>query len=81
MPRRPEMPSLSADERRREVAAILARGVFRLRQINQTGGFTHAPKSLPDRQNGLELSGETRLSMPWCGIPMYIGIPPVIGVA
>jgi len=63
MPRRPEMPSLSADERRREVAAILARGVFRLRQINQTGGFTHAPKSLPDRQNGLELSGETRLSV------------------
>lgn len=54
---------LSPAERRREVAAILARGVLRLRRIARLGGIMHAPESLPKRENGLELSGEMRLSL------------------
>ncbi len=50
-------------ERRREVAAILARGVLRLRRIARFGGIMHAEESLPERENGLELSGEMRLSL------------------
>lgn len=56
-------PTLSPVERRRQVAAILAKGVIRLRRMNQRGGFTHAPESSPDAQNGLEFPGETRLSV------------------
>ena len=64
MPRRAEAPSMSADERRRQVAAILARGVLRLRHIARIGGNTHAPESQNSPENGLELPGETRLSVP-----------------
>ena len=55
---------LSADERRREVVAVLARGVLRLRRIARTGGNMHAPKSRSLPENDLELPGETRLSVP-----------------
>ena len=63
MPQRTEPQLKSSVERRREVAAILARGVLRLRRINRTGGCTHAPESLPGRRNCLELPAETRLSV------------------
>ena len=62
MPQRTEANSMSADERRREVAAILARGVLRLRRIARIGGTTPAPESQNLPENGLELPGETRLS-------------------
>jgi len=63
MPLHASEPTLSPVDRRRQVAAILARGVVRLHRIYQPGGFTHAPESLPDGQNGLEFPGETRLSV------------------
>jgi hypothetical protein len=63
MPQRTEPQLKSPVERRREVAAILARGVLRLRRINQTQGFTRAPESSPGRRNCLELPGETRISV------------------
>ncbi len=65
MPRRTEAPSMSADERRREVAAILARGILRLRRNGNVriGGNMHAPESQGLSENGLELRGETRLSV------------------
>ena len=58
-----EDAGLSPFERHRQVAAILARGVLRLRRIYQTRGFAHAPESLPDGQNCLEFPSETRLSV------------------
>ncbi len=63
MPSRTEAPSMPANERRREVAAILARGVLRLRRIARIGVHPNAPKSQDLRENGLELPGETRLSV------------------
>jgi len=54
---------ISAEQRRREVAAILARGVLRLRRNASKIGFRHAPESAPDQQNCLELPVETRLSV------------------
>jgi hypothetical protein len=62
MPRRTEAPSMSAEERRREVAAILARGILRLRRIARIGGDMRAPESQNSPENGLEVRGETRLS-------------------
>ena len=63
MPSRTETPSMPANERRCEVAAILARGVRRLRRTARIGVHLHAPKSQDLRENGLELPGETRLSV------------------
>ncbi len=63
MPRRTEAPSMSADERRREVAAILARGILRLRRIARIGGDMSAPESQNSPENGLELPGEPRVSV------------------
>ncbi len=63
MPRRTEAPSTPAEERCREVAAILARGVLRLRRIARIGVHLHAQESQDLRENGLELPGETRLSV------------------
>jgi len=57
------MIELAPDERRREVAAILARGVRRLRRIARIGGNTHAPESQNSAENGLELPAGTRLSV------------------
>jgi hypothetical protein len=63
MPRRTEAPSMPAEERCREVAAILARGVLRVRRVTRIGVHLHAPESQDLRENGLELSNETRLSV------------------
>jgi hypothetical protein len=63
MPLHHSEPTLSPVERRRQVAAILAKGVVRLRRTYQTRGFTHAPESLPNARNCLEFPGETRLSV------------------
>jgi len=59
----PEQRSETPDERLREIAAVLARGILRLREA---GGFLaicdpeNSSNSGPDR---LELSGKTRLSV------------------
>ena len=63
MPRRTEAQPISPGERRGEVAAILARGILRLRRIARPGGNIPAPESQDLPENGLELPGETRLSV------------------
>ena len=63
MPRRTETHPISPDERRHKVVAILAQGVLRLRRAARIGGNMNPPKSQDLPENGLELSGETRLSV------------------
>ena len=60
MPQPTEPSSMSPGQRLREVAAILARGILRLHRIE---GSVHASESQNSTKNGLELSGETRLSV------------------
>lgn len=64
MPRTTEVQELSADVRHREIAAILARGVVRLRRVNQTNEARVVQNPALCLGTGLELSGETRLSVP-----------------
>ena len=54
---------MSLAERRREVAAILARGVIRWRKRARAAGIAPTPESPESHENGLELPGETRLSV------------------
>ncbi len=54
---------LTARERRRQVAAILAKGVVRWRKRAKNGSFMPAPESSPVPENRLDLPGETRLSV------------------
>ena len=63
MPSHLECSTLSPDDRRREVASILAKGVIRWRQRAKTARLKHAPESAPPAENGLEVSAETRLSV------------------
>jgi len=60
MPRRTEAQFMSPEERRHATAVLLARGVLRCRRI---AAKWQDPKSQKDSKNGLELSGETRLSV------------------
>ena len=63
MPVCTEANPMSPNERRRQVAAILARGVLRQRRIARIGRTTHAPESQDLAEKGLELPAETRLSV------------------
>lgn len=63
MPNHQDDPALTAEERRRRVAAILAKGVIRWHQRAKTAGLTHAQKSARNPRISLELPGETRLSV------------------
>lgn len=54
---------LSPDDRRREVASILAKGVVRWCRRAKSAGIIDVSESRPDGGIGLELSGETRLSV------------------
>ena len=56
---------LSPEQRRRELAGILAQGVLRLRQRRrQTGEAAAPPTTAPNSSAGrLEVSGETVLSV------------------
>jgi len=63
MPKHRAMEYLTPADRRREVASILAKGILRLRRVNQTGGFKLAAESSPERRNCLEFPCETRLSV------------------
>lgn len=53
--------SMTPDERRREVASILALGVLRLRRMAKLDLPMSPPKSYPQDQTRLELSRESRL--------------------
>ena len=64
MPTHRELPDLSPDHRRRQVASILAKGVIRWWKRARTARFMHAPRSSPSTEKGLEVSAETRLSVP-----------------
>ncbi len=63
MPRHIEPHPISPGERRREVVAILAKGVLQWHRKGRAEGLRSTPKSLPLTENGLEFSGETRLSV------------------
>ena len=63
MPRFREPPPISPNARRCEVAAILARGVLRLRRSARVGGVTSDPECQSSSENGLEVLPETRLSV------------------
>jgi len=56
-------PALSPDERCRQVAAILAKGVIRWRRRAKNAGIIDASELSPDRKTGLDLCPETRLSV------------------
>lgn len=63
------MPPNNASElppadRRREIASILARGVIRWRRRAKSAGIIDTQKSAVSGKTRLELSGETRLSVP-----------------
>ncbi len=55
--------NLSPADLRREVAAILARGVIRWHKRSKAAGIIDAQKSPPCGETRLELSGETPLSV------------------
>ena len=59
----PTEAPLSPADRRRQIASILARGVIRWRKRAKSAGFIDASESSLSRVTGLELSGETRLSV------------------
>ncbi len=63
MPDHRECSTLSPDDRRREVASILAKGVIRWRKRARAARFMHAPQSSDPTEKGLEVSAETRLSV------------------
>ena len=56
-------PTLLPVERRRQVAAILAKGVMRWRRRAKNAGIIDAPELSPGRKTGLDLCPETRLSV------------------
>jgi hypothetical protein len=53
--------SMTPDERRREVASILALGVLRFRRKAKLGLSATPAESHPQAENGLELSRGSRL--------------------
>ena len=61
MPSAQAPDSMTPDERRREVAAILALGVLRFRRIAQLGLPATPLESCPQSPNGLEVLRESRL--------------------
>ena len=62
MPTRTDAP-LSPADRRRQVASILAKGIIRWRRRAKSAGIINATESPQNADTGLELSGETRLSV------------------
>lgn len=56
-------PTLLPAVRRRQVAAVLAKGLLRLRRMNQTRGLSKSKESSKEAENGLDSPGETRLSI------------------
>jgi len=61
MPHSPDDPAdMTADQRRREIAAILARGILRLHQTRQLAPKSPASESVDPRQKDLEVSETSR---------------------
>ena len=57
----PRYPPLTPDQRLRETARILARGVLRLRASEHAHGSLIAPEDAPDPpQEGVDVSATTR---------------------
>jgi hypothetical protein len=54
---------MSADERRREVAALLARGVLRLRKRRLSASDSNSQGPPESGRNSLELPAPSRLSV------------------
>lgn len=63
MPSRTEAHLMSANERRRSIAAILAKGVICWRRRARAAGIAPTPESSESLENGLELRGEATLSV------------------
>ncbi len=63
MPNHRNDPVLAPDERRRRIAAILAKGVARWLKRAKAAGFMPAQETLHKPRISLELSRETRLSV------------------
>lgn len=55
--------TMTVDERRKEVASILAAGLLRRVRTSKTVASDAAPESPPGPQIELDLSSETRLSV------------------
>lgn len=55
--------TMTADERRQEVASILATGLLRRVRTSRTPASDAAPELPPESRIGLDLSSETRLSV------------------
>ncbi len=55
--------SMTAEERRREVAAILASGLLRRLRTAKSAASPPGRKTSKERRTGLEVSLETRLSV------------------
>lgn len=55
--------SMTAEERRREVAAILAKGLLRRLRAAEPAASSPAKRVSKGSKTGLELSAETRLSV------------------
>ncbi len=63
MPSSTKHPPLEPNDRRREVARILARGVIRWRKRAQVGHFAHTEAPQNPSGTGLAQCGETSLSL------------------
>ena len=61
MPRIHAPDSVTPEQRRREIAAILALGILRFRRMARLGLPATPPESSPQTQNRLEVSRESRL--------------------
>lgn len=57
------IPALSPDDRRRAVAAILAKGLVRWHRRARSVGLIGTPASCPLSDEGLEVEGDPRLSV------------------
>jgi hypothetical protein len=55
--------TMTADERRQEVATILARGLVRHIRLTRSLPADSAERAEKPAENGLDLSAETRLSV------------------
>lgn len=55
--------TMTADERRQEVASILAAGLLRRVRTSKNQASDAAPESPPESQIDLDLSSKTRLSV------------------
>lgn len=63
MPDLAAIPALTPDDRRRAVAAILAKGLVRWHRRARAVGLLATPTGCPPPDKGLEVWGDSRLSV------------------